>query len=129
VDRRCRLDFIRGAQSTRRREPGYEAAGLDICSALYARRGGHSAPILSYAHTKEVVPGDACDLNNGSALSGLAFYTRGAYPGEYEGGLFFSDFARGCIWVLPRDALESPRAQPRQSPSFQSAPTMSRNRK
>jgi glucose/arabinose dehydrogenase/PKD repeat protein len=95
------------------REPqsAYEAAGLDVCSALYARPADHARPVLSYQHWTELVPGDGCDLANGSALSGLAFYDRGAYPAEYEGALFFSDYARGCIWVLPRSALTSPDPQ------------------
>jgi glucose/arabinose dehydrogenase/PKD repeat protein len=95
------------------REPqsGYEAAGLDICSKLYSHASEHVPPVLSYRHWTELAPGDGCDIQNGSALSGLAFYDRGAYPAEYEGALFFSDYARGCIWVLPRGALASPGPQ------------------
>ncbi len=92
-------------------QPGYQAAGLDICSKLYSHPSEHAPPVLSYRHWTELVPGDGCDIQNGSALSGLAFYERGAYPAEYEGALFFSDYARGCIWVLPRGALISPDSQ------------------
>jgi glucose/arabinose dehydrogenase/PKD repeat protein len=95
------------------REPqsGYEAAGLDICSKLYSHPSEHAPPVLFYRHSTDLVAGDGCDIQNGSALSGLAFYEQGAYPAEYEGALFFSDYARGCIWVLPRGALTSPDTQ------------------
>ena len=48
-----------------------------------------------------------------SALSGLAFYQGGSYPAQYNGALFFTDYTRGCIWVMPKGAngLPDPAAR------------------
>jgi glucose/arabinose dehydrogenase len=81
-------------------QPGYEAAGLALCSALYARPAAHLAPVFAYRHDAEVVEADNCG-SRGSAVSGLAFYQGGSYPEQYRGSLFFTDFSRRCIWVIP----------------------------
>lgn len=88
-------------------QPGYQAAGLDLCNAVYATPAAHAAPLLQYRHAAEVVAGDGCGMGS-SAVSGVALYAGGAYPKEYEGALFFSDFARKCIWVMPQSASAAP---------------------
>ena len=69
---------------------------------------------FSYEHGVEIDPSENCDEENGSSLSGMSFY-RGnsgasAFPTAYDGSLFFSDFVRGCIWVMPvgDDGLPDP---------------------
>jgi glucose/arabinose dehydrogenase len=91
-----------------RPQPGYESAGLDLCASLSARPGAHSLPLFAYAHGVDLVPADGCGLQNGSAISGLAFYVGGNYPSEYRDALFFSDYARNCIWVMPAGADGTP---------------------
>jgi uncharacterized repeat protein (TIGR01451 family) len=41
-------------------------------------------------------------------VSGLAFYQGGAYPSSFNGGLFFSDYSRDCIWFMPQGANGRP---------------------
>jgi glucose/arabinose dehydrogenase len=95
-------------------QPGYQAANLDLCATLYARPTAHTAPLFQYRRTAEVVAGDGCGTGS-SAVSGIALYDQGPYPSDYEGALFFSDFGRKCIWVMPGGAAKTPdptRARP-----------------
>jgi PKD repeat protein len=82
-------------------QPGYQSAGLSLCSSLYAA-GTATAPVLTYNHSAHVVTGDSCPTGS-SSVTGLAFYTgAGNYPASYTGGLFFGDYSRGCIWFIPK---------------------------
>ena len=90
------------------RMPGYEALGLDVCTALYASRE-HVPPYYAYHHLVPVAPDDGCGAGQG-AISGLAFYSNGLYPAEYQGALFFADYARNCIYSMMAgpDGLPNP---------------------
>ncbi|HKU42117.1 MAG TPA: PKD domain-containing protein, partial [Polyangiales bacterium] len=90
------------------RQAGYEAAGLDACSALYAQNTSLK-PYFAYASDAPLADGDGCGYGQ-AATSGLAFYTEGLYPAEYRGALFLADYARNCIWsMLPgADGLPDP---------------------
>ncbi|MGH8867301.1 MAG: PQQ-dependent sugar dehydrogenase [Actinomycetes bacterium] len=93
------------------RQGGYEAAGLTMCNRLYdAGPSTVTTPYHHYAHTQDVVPGEPCGRTNGSSTSGVAFYEGGAYPADYDGALFFADYARGCIWAMQpgEDGLPDP---------------------
>jgi glucose/arabinose dehydrogenase len=94
------------------RQPAYEAVGLDLCEALYAS-GAHVPPFHSYPHSGSVVEGDGCSTGS-SGIAGVAFgfYPSGPYPADFDGALFFADYARDCIWAMKRDggALPSPSA-------------------
>ncbi len=95
------------------RQPGYDGAGLALCEGFYTA-GGHAQPFLSYRHSDPIVAGEECGTGS-SSTSGVAFgfYDGGPYPAEYDGALFFADFARNCIWVLKRSGgtLPSPGAR------------------
>ena len=82
--------------------PAYLAVGLDLCALLYGTPAGHTAPVFAYHHDADVKDGDQC--GGGAAITGLAFRGRGAYPAEYEGALFFADYARTCLWAMPAGA-------------------------
>jgi PKD repeat protein len=41
-------------------------------------------------------------------VSGLAFYTGTSYPTAYRNALFFTDYSRSCIFVMPADASGVP---------------------
>jgi glucose/arabinose dehydrogenase len=84
-------------------QPGYQAVGLDLCTALYARPSASLGPVFAYSRGAELADGDGCGRGQ-SAVTGLAFHGGGAYPAEYAGALFFADFARQCIWVMPAGA-------------------------
>ena len=86
------------------RQAGYDAANLSICENLYASAGAHAPPYSSYPHRQPASAADTCRSDAGSSLSGLAFHPGGAYPEEYRGALFVSDFSRSCIWVVPAGA-------------------------
>ena len=86
------------------RQAGYDAADLAICENLYAQAGAVTSPYFSYHHSARVVPNESCPTGS-SSVSGLSFQFGGAsYPGDYDGALYFADFARNCIWVLPKGA-------------------------
>jgi glucose/arabinose dehydrogenase len=83
------------------RQSSYDSANLNICENLYTA-GTATDPYYNYQHGVSVVSGDGCALNNGSVISAISFYASGAYPGSYNGALFFGDHSRNCIWVMPR---------------------------
>jgi glucose/arabinose dehydrogenase len=80
-------------------QPGYQAAGLDVCTSLYATPAGHTKPVFSYHHPEPLFADDPCGPG-GAAVTGLAFRGPGSYPSDLDGALFFSDYVRGCIWVM-----------------------------
>ena len=82
-------------------QPTYRALGLDICEGLYGQSGAVAPPFFSYRHSAKVVPGESCPTGT-SSITGLAFYTGGPYPPEYNGALFFADYSRDCIWAMER---------------------------
>lgn len=86
------------------KQPSYDNANLNLCKSLYSA-GSASVPFFAYQHGQKVVPGEAClpsqTTDPGSSIAGLAFYTGIAYPTKYQGALFFADYSRGCIWVMP----------------------------
>ena len=78
----------------------FDVENLNLCESLYAQGDqAVSAPYYAYAHFSQVVPGESCP-DRPTALSGLAFYGGSSYPAPYRGALFFSDYARDCIWVM-----------------------------
>jgi len=85
------------------RQLGYDAANLTLCESLYAAGSAAViAPYFRYHHNELVVPNDVCP-KGGSSVAGtsFAFATGGSYPAEYQGALFFADYTRRCIWVIP----------------------------
>ncbi len=83
-------------------------AHAPLCQSLYASPAGTvTNPLFSYIHGDPVAgSGDHCRADQGSAMSGLAFYQSGlappghAFPADYAGALFIADASRGCIWVM-----------------------------
>ena len=74
-------------------------SGLGICTSLYSQTTATTAPFYAYDHQTKVVGGDEGGVGSG-AISGLAFYSSGSYPANYQGALFFSDYLRNNIWVM-----------------------------
>jgi glucose/arabinose dehydrogenase len=90
-----------GSNTASARQPGYDGANLSLCESLYTPGDGNVArPYFAYRHETDVVPGEGCNALNGSALSGLDFYTGGDFPDAYNGALFFADYSRDCIWAM-----------------------------
>jgi uncharacterized repeat protein (TIGR01451 family) len=88
------------------RQPGYDAANLNICENLYAAgTGAVVPPYFTYNHAASVVTGDGCPTG-GSSIAGLAFYPSqgGTYPASFANALFFADYSRKCIWVMTAGA-------------------------
>lgn len=85
-------------------QPGYADLDYEICGQLYDEPGSTSPPFLSYKHHKGVSADDQCSKEGpeyeGSAISGIAVYDGGAFPGPYDGALFFADSVRRCVWVM-----------------------------
>jgi uncharacterized repeat protein (TIGR01451 family) len=79
------------------RQGGYDNQDLDSCETLYAA-GTAVAPHYTYNHV------------GSSSIAGLAFYDSGLYPPSYEGALFFTDYSRRIIFVMPKDGSGVPSA-------------------
>jgi glucose/arabinose dehydrogenase len=87
---------------------------LPLCQSLYAfpypPGPPVTAPFFSYYHTQvegQCFPtqfradySDSSTPYAGAAITGLSFYNGGDYPDGYDGGLFFGDYARGCLWFM-----------------------------
>ncbi len=80
--------------------PSYQDLGLSICGDLYAEPGAAQEPFLYYKHGTNLLPGDGCSPQFGSAAAALIVYPGGTFPAEYDGALFFADTVRGCIWTV-----------------------------
>jgi glucose/arabinose dehydrogenase len=92
-----------------------------LCQSLYATPSQVTPPFFAYPHPDtpghedgRAFSGDACNSAPGSAVAGLAFYdptgisAQNAFPSEYDGALFFTDAARGCIWTMSEGADGAP---------------------
>ncbi len=81
-------------------QPGYQSAGLNLCTSLYSA-GTATAPYFTYNHSDHIVSTDSCPTGS-SSVTGLAFYTGASnYPAAYANGLFFADYSRNCISFMP----------------------------
>jgi glucose/arabinose dehydrogenase len=78
---------------------GYQSAGLNLCSSLYATPGSVVGPYYTYNHSACVVNYTGCHTG-GSSITGMAFYQSGSYPADYQGALFFADHTRNEIWAM-----------------------------
>ena len=84
------------------REVSFDSLDLSSCEQLYAHPNV-TAPYFAYDHSARVVSGESCP-SGGASITGLAFYSASAYPAAYAGALFFADYTRNCIWVMPAGA-------------------------
>ncbi|MDA0165403.1 PQQ-dependent sugar dehydrogenase [Solirubrobacter ginsenosidimutans] len=87
-------------------QPAYEALHVNTCTSLYAE-GSASAPYFTYKHADNVVDGDGCAPGD-SSISAVSFYSGTEFPEKYRGALFFGDYARNCLWVMPLGANGQP---------------------
>jgi len=88
----------------------YSSLGTNLCQYLYDNPSLVDSPFYTYRHgggsagDQHIVNGESCvPGTHGSALSALAFYGSGGnFPATYgNGALYFADYARNCIWVMP----------------------------
>ncbi|HEY6708018.1 MAG TPA: PQQ-dependent sugar dehydrogenase [Actinomycetota bacterium] len=87
-------------------QSGYDSANLTLCENLYAQAGAVTAPYHAYRHSDKVVPNETCPTGS-SSIAGMQFKFAAAnttYPSEYDDALFFADYSRDCIWVMPKGA-------------------------
>ena len=57
-----------------------------------------------------MVPNETCPTGS-SSTAGLEFEfaaAQNSYPAEYDDALFFADYSRDCIWVMPKGADGKP---------------------
>ncbi len=109
-DSQLRLALLRG-----RRAPGRirRVRPRPLRGPLRGQRGRHArgcrSRAFTYSHHDVLYPGDPCpEPGGGSATSGITFYTGNSFPAEYQGSLFFTDYARYCIWHVPVDSNGDP---------------------
>ena len=73
---------------------------LNLCESLYSA-GGAAPPYWAYPQGQKIVPGENCQEQRGSSISGVAFAPAvGNFPDAYDGALLFADATRNCIWAL-----------------------------
>jgi glucose/arabinose dehydrogenase len=93
------------------RQSGYDGANLNICENLYAAGpNAVTSPYFAYHHSSRVVPNETCPTGS-SSVAGLEFQfaaSNSNYPAEYNDALFFADYSRDCIWVMPKGADGNP---------------------
>jgi PKD repeat protein len=91
------------------RQPGYDAANLNICENLYGQAGAVTGPYFTYHHNNRVVANETCPTGS-SSIAGLQFefVQGGSYPAEYQDALFFADYSRDCIWAMLKGADGNP---------------------
>jgi glucose/arabinose dehydrogenase len=92
------------------RQAGYDGANLNICESLYGAPGAVTPPYFAYHHNSRVVPNESCPTGS-SSIAGLDFQfaaSDSSYPAEYDDALFFADYSRDCIWVMPKGADGQP---------------------
>src|SRR5690606_10830318 len=106
-----------GNQGIPIQQDGYGTLGL--CQSLFVEYANDlsavTAPLYAYRHDQDITgstdvcpPSPAGEFRTSSAITGLAFYTPGGFPGSYNGALFGADHARNCIWVMFPDAQGHP---------------------
>lgn len=90
----------------------WEGLGTDLCANLYTQgTGAHSAPLYAYSHSESKSPSGPCFVpdangNMGSSPTGLAFYSGATgstveWAAKYKGALFWVDYSRECIAMIP----------------------------
>ena len=92
------------------RQAGYDGANLSVCENLYASSGAVTAPYFAYHHSARVVPNETCPTGS-SSMAGVQFAFgsgQSPYPAEYDNALFFADYSRDCIWVMPKGVDGNP---------------------
>lgn len=97
---------LEGVPDTSLRQVGYRVhpRTVDLCNEMYSL--GQSAvakPVFTYRH-----PYDATGKDLGSSITGLAFYQGRGYSAEFDGALFFADYAQRFIKYLTFDADRNP---------------------
>jgi glucose/arabinose dehydrogenase len=102
-----------GANGSSMPNPQWVGLGKQICTDLYnAGANAVQPPVFSYrtrTGAGPITPGENCPSDQSSAMSGIAFSALGTtWPASYQDALFFSDFLRGCIWMVQKDANGQP---------------------
>ena len=83
-------------------QQGWNSLDKPLCETLYPQGlSAVSAPYFSYQTRGPLLtPGEDCE-NQTSSVSGIAFGSASSnYPAQYKGAMFFSDYARSCVWML-----------------------------
>ena len=125
VGGRRRLEHLGGDQPGRRRHKrcgvelrlavlrgesdpaGYQSANLASCSSLYSNPS-QVAPALLRLQPRQS-GGLRRDLPHGRVVDHRrGVLPGGSYPASYNGGLFFADHTRNCIWFMPAGANGDP---------------------
>ena len=80
-------------------DPAFVPAGYGVLGLCQSLGTAWKKPHFTYRQNQEVVTGDGC--GGGGTITGLTFYNSGPYPDQYNGALFFTDYTRQCLWVMP----------------------------
>jgi glucose/arabinose dehydrogenase len=105
-----------GTTGVSQKNAAWDALDKPLCEGLYTDGpGAVQAPVFAYrttnatrSATEPLTPGENCPAVS-SSMSGVAFAPLGTdWPAAYQDALFFSDFLRGCIWRMEKDANGQP---------------------
>jgi glucose/arabinose dehydrogenase len=87
------------------RQAQWDNVNVNLCEQLYASPAGTvTAPYWAYRHFSQSPDVGRCANLPGTSIAGIAFSEGAPFPAAYDGALFVSDYARGCIWALPAGA-------------------------
>jgi glucose/arabinose dehydrogenase len=83
---------------------GWDSLDTTSCETLYAQGSNAvNQPFFQYRHNQKLFADDTCSTNGG-VVSGITFEQGANFPSRYNGALFFTDYARSCIWAMLTDA-------------------------
>jgi glucose/arabinose dehydrogenase len=88
------------------RQVGYRVhpRTVDFCNAMYEKGAAIvTKPVYTYRH-----PYDETGRDLGSSITGVSFYSGTGYPSEFQGALFYADYAQRFIKYLTFDATGKP---------------------
>jgi glucose/arabinose dehydrogenase len=99
---------LEGVPDTSARQVGYRVhpRTAALCAAIYEKGASYvTKPIYTYRH-----PYDETGRDLGSSITGVSFYFGTGYPSEFQGALFYADYAQHFIKYLTFNDQEEPKA-------------------
>ena len=99
-------------------QPAYDALNVTTCESLYAA-GTATPPYFTYNHAANVRRRRRLRSGRLVDLGGELLHRRPSSRRPTAAALFFGDYARNCIWVMPlgADGQPDPATAPSCSPA------------
>ncbi len=112
--RELRLAVLRGQRPPGRLRRRSDLSPLQVPLRVRTSTGSRSTPTTTTPRSSPRSPARP----GSSSIAGLAFNPAGSpWPAEFDGALFFTDYSRGCIWVMEQERRNAARARRGSAPS------------